>query len=429
MSAPDPYAGSAEEFSPDLHWGAFPGPIASRTFTGEAIANTDPSGENFFSQEAGEASLVGVVNSSRLRGCLRYFLGFNNMTTVASYTLQRTNPIVHPRFTNLVCTGVSCLDFFPVRYSNELPAGSANSGLKLPRNQDNSGAVAVTEAGPGSTTRSFPFYAGYSKSRVTARFSPAPYKFLADDAGLKEYQRNTIIDTDPRTEVLTLSGFQLVYAEGTGNTGNLSNPKGNASPGEVAQVLVKPDVIVKWFRVPEKFISQNTIPGHVNPAKILRGLGTLNRYAWLTYRKGTLLLVGAKLTRKPWALAAGIGTTPPTGLQESIFNYDIELLFSFFDPPKGYTGDAAIVDATSIGTGTTGADCHGHNLVPWRGSAPGTVLAGEDKNQGKWFLATYSGLANYIGNPVDVANVGSRCLFEYSNYDNLFDSVWNADLT
>lgn len=411
MAAPDPYVGTEEEFNPDLHWGAFPA-SALRTYTGESVESRDASGENFFSQENAEVSMKGVVNSSRIRGFLRYCLGYNNMTTTAAYTLQRTNPICHPRFTNMVCTGVAHRPFLPIRYADELPPiGSTNSGLKLARNQDTSGVVAVTEAGPGSTPHTFPYYTGWSKEEVTIRFSPAPYRFVADIVGLKEYQRNTIIDVDPRTEVLTLSGFQIIYAEGDGNTDPpTSNPKSKAAPADVYQVLAKPDLKVIWHRVPEKFISSSTLAGQLRPTKILAGLGKLNAGTWLNYPQGTLLFIGARFVRKPWALAAGaVGTgVVPTSVRESIFNYDVEFLFSYFDPVKGYASDAQITNALTFG----------HNCLPWRGNSPGTVLASDDLNQGRWFFATYSGLLNSIG-----TSGGSRAMMEYVNYDTLFESV------
>lgn len=431
MSAPNPYGGTDEDFDPTTHWGSFPGPTPGRTYTGESVASHDPSGEGFYSQEAGEESITGVIDSKRLRGFLRYCLGYNNMTTASSYMLQRTNPICHPRFTNLVCTGVAHRPFRPIRQT--AVSGSTNQKLKLPRNDDFTGVVAVTEAGPGSTPHTFPYFAGYDKEQVTLRFSPAPYRFAVDDASLKEYQRNTIIDTEPRTEVLTLSGFQMIYAEGNGNTAPITNPYPKVAPGELGQVLIKPDVKISWFRVPEKFISQNSInaPGQLYPSKILRALGKVNKTDWISYKKGTLLFSGVHFMRKPWSLAAGGGgvTEYPANARESIFNYDVEFLFTHFDPPKGYHNNALIVDGTVLGTGTTGADTRGHNCLPYRGEPTGALIASDDKNAGKWFIATYSGQANYIGNPVDAANPGSKTLYEYSNFDNIFDSTWNPDIT
>jgi hypothetical protein len=432
MAAPNPYASDPDlDFDPAAHWGNFPGPFAGRTFTGESVANYDPSGENFFSAKRGEASLQGVIDSKRLFAFMRWALGYNNMETTNPFRLQRTNPICHPRFPGLICDGVASRGYWPIQ--SFPPAGtSTHQGLKLSRHDDGFAFVATHRAGFGTSPHTFDHYAGYDKELVTLRFVPAPYRLLNDDPGdsnRREYHRNTIIDTEPRTELLTLSGFQLIYAEGGNNSPTpvpFTNAKGKVAPGELGQVMVKPDLVVRWHRVPEKFISTNTIPGQVDPTKILAGMGKVNKSDWLTYKKGTLLLSGARLVRSPWTLAAGGNavTPPPTNLRESIFEYDIDFLMTYFNPEKGFHNNAAIVAATSIGTGTLGADTLGHNCLPYRGEPTGAVLAGDDKNAGKWFLATYSGLANYIGNSTSDSNAGSKCLFEYHDYDAMFSSAW-----
>ena len=440
MAAPDPYAGTDEAFDPSLHWGNSPAP-ANRSYTGQKIGSESPEGDAFFSQENAEAAITGVIDAKRIRGFARYCLGYNNMTTASVYNLQRTNPICHPRYTGLVCNGVAIHEFRSARQGT-LPIGQT-SRLQFPRNDDTTGVVCVTEGDPGTSPHSFEKYAGYDKAHVTVRFTPSPYRFLpdgsvpllsaTDGAGStiqEEWYRNTIIDTEPRTELLTLSGFQLIYCEGSGNTAPITDPYPKVSPGDLGQILIKPDLKVTWHRVPEKFISKNTIPGQVYPEKIVKGLGKVNKYKWQSWPKGTLLLVGAHLVRKPWSLAAGIigGVDPPFSVRESMFNYDIELLFSFFDPPKGYKSNALIVDGTGIGTGTTGADTHGHNCLPYRGEPTGAVVA-DDKNAGKWFMATYSGSANYIGNSTEDASPGARTIYEYAPIANLFNSVWNSDIT
>lgn len=416
MAAPNPYSGGVEDFDPDNHWGSVPGLPDVRTYTGESIGSFDPSGEGIYSAEAGEESMIGVVDSSRVRGFMRYCLGYNNMATSGTYRLQRTNPICHPRFTNLVCTGVSHRPFKPRRSDAETTVllGTTNNKLKLSRNDGTSGVVCSAEIG-GGTAHTFPYYAGYQKELCTIRFSPAPYRYAQDADITYEYHRNTIIDTEPRTEVLTLSGYQVIYAEGGSNTGNLTNAKGKSAPGDLYQVLVRPDIKVTWFQVPEKFLTTNTTIGQMYPNKILAGLGKVNNATWLTYPKGTLLFNGARLTRKPWALAAGgsAAGTPPTDLRESVFNYDVEFLFSYFNPVKGYDTDAQI----------TNADTYGHNCLPYRGEPTGTTIATDDLNAGRWFFATYSGQLNSIG----TAN-GSRGLLEYTSFNNLFSSAWAPDI-
>lgn len=419
MAAPNPYAETEEDFDPTVHWGAFINP-ATRSYTGQTVAAQDPA-DYMFGTNGGEVSLQGVIDAKRIRGCARYFLGYNNMSTTAYYSLQRTNPICHPRFTQFVCNSVAFHEFSPIR--KNAPTGSRNSGLQIIRNDDTTGVVAVTEAGAGSTPHTFTYYTGYEKAHVTARFTPAKCRYLPDAPGLKEYQRNTIIDTEPRTEVLTLSGAQITFAEGGGNTAPRTNALAKVAPSDIFQVLIKPDLKISWFDVPEKYLSKNSVslPGQFYPEKIVNALGTINRGIgdthsdpWLGNPQGVLLLVGAHITRRSWCLAAGGNGIDayPANIRESQFSYDVELLMSRFKPQKGFGSDVRIVNVLT----------EGHNCQPYSGVGPGV----DDPNAGQWFYATYSGLLNNIGGPVDAASQG---IYRYSNFDNIFDSVWNPDLT
>ena len=412
MSAPNPFAGTDFDFDPALHWGAFPAP-AARTYTGQSVAGHDPSGADMFSQTNGEATIDGVIDAKRLRAFQRWALGYNNMTTTAYYTLQRENPIVHPIYTSMVCTSVASTQFKPIRKNP--PLGSTNSGLKIPKNGFDTSWVAV--ANTGSEAKTFPFYTGYEKAHVVCRFTPTPYAYLNDSETGKEYARNTIVDTEPRTEVLTLSGFQIIFAEGDGNAGAISNPKGAVSPSDAYILLSKPDLKITTHLLPEKFLSKNTTVGYFYPEKVVRALGKLNKYDFLSWKKGTLLLMGARFTRHFWPLAAGrLNFGVPLDTLESIFNYDMELLFSYFNPDKGYASNVRIVNP----------DTFGHNNHPWRGATPGTVLTGADANQGLWFYATYSGKLVDIGGDAATSDQG---IYRYTNFDNIWDSAWTPDLT
>lgn len=402
MAAPDPYAGTSEEFDPTIHWQDV-GPN-----NGQAVASIAPEPEAIFSKRSAETTIQGIIDAGRIRGFARYCLGYNNQTTSASYRLQRTNPICHPQFTNLVCTGVGAKFFQPIRRTN-VPEVSANQGLKIGRNDTNSGVVCSLD--DDGVPNTFEYYSGYERALVTIRFGPCNYRLLKDQL-TTEFNRNTVIDVEPRTELLTLSGFQLIYAEGGSNTGTTTNAEGKAFPGEVFQVMCKPDVKVTWYDVPEKYISSATTEGQLYPAKILRGLGTVNSGEIFGFPIGTLLLVAVKFTRYPWTLAAG-GT--PTGsfpgdARESRFNYDVDFLFSHFNPEKGYDTNAQITNYL------------GHNCQPYRGEPTGTTLAANDLNAGKWFMATYSGLLT------NVEGDDSPTLIRYTNFGNLFDSVHNPDI-
>ncbi len=364
MSAPDPYAGTEEEFT-----------IADWK---EVVANFRPGSGNSFSRRSGEASLTGLIPSVKLRGALRFFLGYDNVSGTPKY-INRTNPVYHPLYTNLICTNAGEEEFSPGDYR-----AGVGRVLKVAAKSALSYSGSPIFVAPRCTHRT-----AYKKARVTLRFQPVEWGF-AEDGGSggggefdrdHEYQRNTYPEFEPRTEVLSLDGYQLIFAEGENCPGLLTSPKGAAVPAPFGQLLVKPDLVFHWRNVPENFLMQNGLP-----TKILEAVGKVNATAWRGYPAGTLLLVGAKLIRTPWGLAAGT---------ESLFNYDVALLMSYFNPTKGKTGNPAVPITDNLG----------HNNLPWQGLAQGAAIrdgaiaagllgaitkAG-DTNAGKWFLATRTG--------------------------------------
>jgi hypothetical protein len=359
MAAPDPLSGTIEEFT--------------ATDWKECVANFRPSGPNSFSPESGEAALTGVVPAHKVRGAMRFLLGYNNTETVADKVyIQRTNPVYHPRYERMVCTSAAEEEFKPQSKTASL---STPHTLKTP-------AVAAVSA-----AKSLGFRTGYTHAHITARFQPIPWELAEDSIDREhEYQRNTWIDIEPRIEVLSLDGFKLIFAEGESNTPPVSNPKGKEYPAPFGQILVKPDVTMYWKSVPKRFLMPLGLPRNV-----LAALGKVNDDSFNGFAKGTLLLMGAKLTRTPWALA--LGTEDP-------WNYQVMLAFSYFKPPKGKSAD------TQIDTN------HGHNNMPWRGLAVEGALTAGDTNAGKWFLATRTGGSG-------VASVDPR-LIEEASFPTIF---------
>lgn len=374
MAAPDPYSGTPEEFNA-THWK-------------ECVANFRPSGTNSFSQTGGEAALTGYVPAARVRGALRFLIGYNNTETVASFgtapytstkLIQRTNPVCHPRYPNLVCTSAAEEEFKPADYIQ-----GGQTRLKVAAN---TGVLAGTSIGNR---------AQYKWAKITARFQPIPYD-LASDEGINrevEWQRNTWVDLEPRIEFLSLDGFQLIVAEGESNTAPLTNPKGTAFPAPFGQILVKPDIVVRWYLVPSRFVF-----GLGNfPDKIIAGMGKVNSASFMAFPAGTLLLLGAKMTRYPWPLQDGT---------EGSHVYNIEFMMSYFNPTKGKSADVQIT--TNLG----------HNNTPWRGNtldADGNVvITAGDTNAGKWFLATRTGGSG-------VASVDPRLIEEF-DFNLLFRSA------
>lgn len=404
MAAPDPLRGTGEEFLPS-DWK-------------ELIASLRPSGDNSFSKTSGEASLVGVVDEAKVRGCLRFCLGYdvvnNDTGTVGGIRLRRTNPVRHPRYPKLWCTGAAETGLSPD------PQGTLRTtmvaGNPEPVNRG---------AGPGSPVNVLGanaqgFRAKYRKARVALRFEPLPFRVqedVPDSTGLanSEFNRNVTVDMEPRAELLSLSGFSMVYCEGTGlPVATHSTPQGQAYPCDVGQVLVKSDLRVTWYHVPDGWVFAT--PNLTwSPARILPRLGCVNHATFMGFARGTLLLNAVKFVRHPWTLQ--VSPKDVNDGTEPEFYYTVEFSMQFFDPEKGFTGNPAVqlIPESALGGGVRGPGAvRGHNCAPWRGG----LAAGRttDGNAGKWFFATYT------GNPND------RPLFNFTDYTALFDGATNIPL-
>lgn len=371
MAAPDPYANA----SPALRF--------SPTNWRERAANYSPNSAALFGPQGGEAALVGEVDWLRVPACLRFFLGYSNITPVypanGPYYLQRTPPVYHPRYPRLICNSVAAEDF----HLKPVNAGGGNSTLK----------TSVTELPPltagipasYNTIRgtSIVSQTSYDLSKITARFAPIPYLMLGDSqtqiggAGGEEWRRWTWINQAPKTEIISLNGFQQIFFEGDGfptPPSPTSNPYGNAFPSDIGTILVKSDIEITWEAVPEGWIfgrGPDDMPDNF-PRNILLGLGTVNETEFLGYVAGTLLLNGVILERRPWPLAAG---------GESLNNYTVRFQVSFFDPTKGYS----YIGGIPVQLNRPG-DARGHNCLIWRGS-----FETGDLNAGMWFGASYDG--------------------------------------
>lgn len=363
MAAPDPLAGTPGEFTLS-DWK-------------EAFRSSSPHGPAMFSKKNGEAGRVGYVPEAKSVGAMRFSLGYAAVSAGPVFTLQRTPPVFHPKYPRLICTSASDEEFAPD------PTGRS---------------VKKAAEGAVNAARTLGNRGRYKKSRVTLRFSPVKYPILADDAipNRQEWRRWCWIDQEPRTEVLSLSGFQMRYIEGTGLAAPSSSPLLQPYPAEAGAVIIKSDLRVVWEDVPEDYVMA---VGTVFPFNILSGLGKVNSANWQNFFKGTLLLNGVKFTRDPWALALGT---------ESAFSYTIEFLMSFFDPPKGFTGNPP-VSLTRVDP-VTGepTDPRGHNCFPWRGN----FTAG-DINAGRWFAASFTG------------DPGDKRMYDSFNFDKLFDCPRN----
>lgn len=387
----DPYFGTFEQFTENNY--------------AEAVASFRPSGENIFNKRSGEASVVGYVPAVCLPAAMRYFLGYEQVERVdgdspgtpvpdgyvaltSTNYLRRKNPMRHPRFEKLWCSGVGEIEF--------KPDASERAALKKM-------SFSVRTATPPAIG----YRTGYDLAKLTLRFSPTMVKFREDmdaDFGAisflrEEFRRNTSIDVVPRTETFEA---KLVYrfAEGSGALPDTSNPIGEVVVAEQAQILLKPDVVVNWKDVPEQWIMN---PGTQNPGNILFSIGTVNKGVFLGYTEGTILLAGVRFTRNPWTLRPERVPALVGADRESEYLFDIEFMFSYFNPRKGYTGFPLAQITTN----------RGHNNFPWRGNG---VVATQDFNAGRWFYAIVEGSGDI--------NTGLP-LYRYTDMAVMFDSPLN----
>lgn len=362
----------------------------------------------------GDASLTGIIDAAKTRGCIRFCIGYNAVTDNLTPTtfpattplkLFRTNPVSHPRYPNLYCTGAAEEEYAPdgrILQTLKADGSSLPLGMTTPSNV----------LGDGADVRGK--RARYKKSKITLRFEPLPYICINDDTpSTGEFQRNCWIDQEPRADLLNVSGFQLIYAEGNATAGFSSAPAGNKFPGEIAQVVVKSDIRFKWHQVPELWLMKN---GTFFPSRILYRIGTLNNATFFGYPKGTLLLQGVKLVRSPWTLFQS--KAQPGDAVESRWQYDVEFAMSYFNPSKGFTN--VPTDPFRIVTNL------GHNCCPWRGGLLAAGVPTSDANAGQWFIASYDG---QVPRAFDAANnnkEGANCMFSYTDFAKLFDAADNG---
>ena len=249
MAAPDPYVNSPTQVFTASNWR-------------EDLRNGSPNGAGMFGANGGECDLVCTVDFNRSIPAQRFFLGYATVTNQASpdadvkylgdpstsgpYFLNRTPPVYHPRYPRCTCISVACEDYVP--NGRTIRAGKRTAKIvetALPALADGVPGWKATIQG-----KSLGYMTAYSKSRLTARFAPTEFPMLTDTNVLnpldstesQEWRRWTIVTQTPTMDVLTLDGFQLLYTEGTGNTGDISNPYLNKTKSSIGQVLVISDV-------------------------------------------------------------------------------------------------------------------------------------------------------------------------------------------
>lgn len=312
------------------------------------------------SNDAQEATLVGLVPWNKQRSAARFFLGFA-YTDTSTARLVREVPEQHPTFPWLYADSISFTPYL------------------IRSNADN------VDGEPKVTSVFYPnLKTGYYEYAVaTVRYRSFRCRFLDDSyiaTAQDEWQRYTYFETESKFEALQVTGglSQLTFAEGTGASGQpLAGTTKFGAP--MAMLLSKTGFTLYWLQVPFDYVSEST--SYFYPTKILNCVGTVNSSTFLgNFDAGTVLMNPPRFVEKRFPVADDNPVEP-------LRSVDIAIPFEFFDPPRG--GGAPTV--------------RGHNLMPFAGD-------GEKVGDGKFYLATRDGTA---GGTQLLRSTDHRTIFEY----------------
>jgi hypothetical protein len=195
------------------------------------------------------------------------------------------------------------------------------------------------------------------------------------------------------------------------NNGQPFNPATGTGGGPVSfpspwpSILKKADLVKRWKRVPAVGLLDDFGTGRavmldlalqtVDAGDQLAATG----FGLFNYPIGTLKFEGYQLTplESPIQPNTLPGNAPPLGMGNIFF--DVDLAWSFFDPPWDLTAMSA-----ANAPPWTGGPSRGHNLGPWRG-----VVAGDRTGNNLWYRI---GGSAPTGNKPG-ANDGDPLLFPY----------------
>jgi hypothetical protein len=290
----------------------------------EAVAAHAPGGQDVFSNESGEATIVAVVQADdpanlagKLRSAKAFVLGYSWADDASPWKLHRVPPVSHPVWgTQFRGTSVA---FEPLA-----PAGNPDNPSYEP--------YRTSDVAFDTLTR----YTSYTAARMTVRFSPRPYYLYADDnaeflsLGGYEYLRYMVTDFQPTLEILSTARDNVIWF----TAGSANNPSGQPFKGEVGERVIRSDVTLTWSEVPHAFLF--TAAGI--PQKILDSLGRVGSAAFLGFNQQTLLLKAVRLERKMFPFFSDDGRA---------FHWTVSYHFAWTDPPAA-----------------TGTD-KGWRLFPW----------------------------------------------------------------
>lgn len=325
----------------------------------EQMAQQKPGGDDAFSNQVSESSLVITVPGNKVRSCVQQVMGWSWSDTAAPWRLHREAcPVQHPRYPWLWADAVS------VRPVN--PLGQIQPDL----------TVQPKTPGVGYDGYAPEYYGCYARVDVTVRFRSINWFNFRDDDPLwadnfagKEYLRSFgKVNAGYETDLISAEGANdsaaLYFAEGTvggAGSGPVAGPNGDPFNGTQFVRVSKTRFRLVWKNVPTEYVSGEQEYNEADcasfimplPRRLVRALGTVNSTPFpganSPYVAGTLLLSGVE--EIPYLQP--VRTTSDFGLPAS----DFVFTFDHFDPRR----DPA---AITVPAGQTGK--RGWHLYPSR---------------------------------------------------------------
>lgn len=304
-----------------------------------------------YNTETGVATLVGHVDWADSNEIMFNLLGLNK-TNREVKRINRILPCRHWYYSNLYCTSVEI------------------QGVQFTGKQDSPlsalGSTYITEA------------AKFTRVQVTATFSTLPYKARedADVAVGQEYKRFVQITPKPKAEFITRTAGQMRWADTAAGGPTVDT----AFPGEFNQLEAKTTYELKWWYVPEDYISDPDLELPIY-TKIQAAIGTVNSATFMGVTAYKLLCLEPVIER--------MSVPNLTDDNTEYFLCNVTLPMVYFSP-------------TNVSAGTTGF--HGHLVKPFFNTTAATV--------------TYYGVRSN-------GSTGGLAIYPTSDFNDIF-KAWNG---
>lgn len=280
-------------------------------------------GGDSFHIDKSEAAIVGYIDTARKRAANNFLRGYAYADTTTPYALHRVNPVRHPDYPWLYCSGVRFVD----RSVSANPTPTSVPPPPLPPVYESKRPSIMD--GPLSNT------AYYQKTLVYVTFAQYDYTFIEDEGTDYEWERNVTFPftNEPTLDLLTAETERYMeFVEGA--------PNGTQFPGTVSERKEQTRLVLKWWNVPEDYIMRED---KKYAEKIMRCVGRVNSAEWNGYPKMTLLVEAPRFYRFQQPVMTNFGG--------GLYSYDIEIPFVYFDPEPL--------------VGRVSATYLGHNLFPY----------------------------------------------------------------